>query len=167
MDFRRTLEQHPEIAAAFDGRPFTRTELIEKFGDIKVNDSATIGDVARILPQDASFNNVAALNEALATRSALAIELLGGQDQVNEFFGVGSTVETFDKVSVEKISAIPPAVNEALKRVGADTVAGLTASTPAVLANKLRRAGVDVSIADVAGWQAAASVLGKVPGRKP
>jgi hypothetical protein len=153
----------PEVAGAFAG-PVTPGELEQKYGTTVLDNGRTVADVLKILPADASYPTLAALNDALTQANATVIRATGtGQAAVaGSFSDLGAGITTVGDAPVGRLNVVPAQAGTALAAAGIDTVAKLAGASPDVVTKQLARAGVQVTTAEVASWLGAAKTLNQI-----
>jgi hypothetical protein len=159
----RYLEEEPEVRGAFEGGPVTRGELVERFGDRTLPSGERLADVIEVLPAEAAFESPAAVIDAVADLEAGLIRAAGGiEATLAETFGVTAAVENVTAAPVASIETIPAEARAAISAAGVSTVAELATTPVAVLVERAREAGHELSVGEAAAVTARARTLRRI-----
>ena len=150
------------IGTTFAGRPVTKKELVDKFGNDRTENGMTVKDIVNILPDDASFPTLNDMVNAVAERQAAAVRTTSGASAaITSVFGLdpSTTVTTVGQAPVEKLDTIPAQAKQVLVRNGIDTVDKLAQADPVAVNNLMQKEGVTTSLGSAASWTATAKTL--------
>jgi hypothetical protein len=141
--------------------PVSKNELVKEFGDLEAEGGLTLEDLVDILPDQGRYSTPESLLKAVAERQAAAIRTSGGGDQViaAAFGGELPPGAAISGADVSFFQAVPPEQRAAMSAAGVKTIGALAKQTPQVLSANLKKAGVETSLDDAAGWIAAAETL--------
>ncbi|HEX7245276.1 MAG TPA: hypothetical protein VF245_06915 [Solirubrobacterales bacterium] len=133
----------------------TKEALVEELGDVRAEDGQSLAGLIDILPADAKFTSADALVASVSEREAAALRTApSGTEPIAASLGPNAA-----GASVERLGIVPEGAREALHSVGIDTVAKLAAASPKTIADAAVVKQPGATVADAAGWQAAASML--------
>jgi len=161
-DLAQHFAEVPNIGTAFAGRQVTKKEMVEKFGNDRTANGMTVKDIVDILPDDASFNTLNDMVNAVAERQAAAIRTTSGASSaITSVFGLdpSTTATTIGQAPVEKLDAIPAQARQVLIRNGIDTVDKLATTDPAKITDLMQKEGVATTPGSAASWSATAKTL--------
>ena len=162
-ELSRYLQETPAVQQAFP-EGFTKSDLIERFGNERTRDGSTVGELVTILPDSVRYQNVPAMLEDIADRQAAALRTTAGANQaVMDAFGLETGVQSVEAAPIETLRTVPADARAGLSRAGITSVGKLAGAQPQEIARALQESGLTgYSAGDVAEWAGAAKVLTRV-----
>jgi hypothetical protein len=150
----------PAVQQAFaSGQGMTKTAFVDQFGTTMLSNGESVRDALEIMPGELGFGAPQAVLDQLAIREGAAIRTSGlERDSIAATFRLTGTARVAD-APLDRMELVPAAARAALVRVGVSTVAEFVKRDPAEMSRALQGQGVDVRVADVAGWRGAGRAL--------
>jgi hypothetical protein len=150
----------PEVQQAFaTGAGMAKSVFVDRFGTTVLSNGETVRDALEIVPGELSLPSPQGVLDQLAVREGAAIRTSGlERDSIAATFRLTGSARVAD-APLDRMELVPPAARAALVRLGVPTVAEFVKRDPAEMTRALQGQGVDVRVADVAGWRGAGRAL--------
>ncbi len=162
-----TADNQATLAPVFKAGPVTTKALIDQFGGADLGGGRTLRDALAGLPPEQVIASPDALTSAVIDHQAGQISAAGvAATATVATIGLNTGAADVASVPVGSLKAVPADAQAALGKAKVATIGDLQSQPAATLAKQLNTAGVKVTAADVAGWQAQAAVVTKLQTRK-
>lgn len=154
------LHDNPDVKNATENG-VTKTDLIERFGNLSLSNGVTLRKAVDVLPDDAAYPNADAMLKDLSDRTANVIEATEGASiQLANNVNVPAAAGTLGGADVASLPDIPTEAATKLKDAGISTIGQLAAAEPAKIADVL--SNIALSEGKVAALRGTARTFSKV-----
>ncbi len=159
----KLFSERAEIREHFTG-PVKKVELVERFGDVVMDNGVTVRDTVNVLSDETEFESLDKLVAEVADRNAAVIRTTeGGTAAIGAVLGVDPT-RNFSSVPVSDLTNVTPEVKTALAKNNVRTVGELATLEPDQFATIMTREGIDQNAASGAKLRGLALTLTQVRG---
>lgn len=153
-----------EIAAVFR-RGANVGNIVEKFGDDRLDGGLTLRDALAALPTATRLEQPGRLLDLLSERAASAIARDGlAAETLVANVGFNKELDDIAKVPMKDFKAVPVAAREALIEAGIETLGEFQNASPGKITEILTGTSAQIDLGTAARWSGEAMVVGKLAG---